>query len=246
MKIHQSRKGFTLVELLTVIAIIGILAAIIIPVVGNVRSSARTAQGVSNLRQIAIATLAFSGENKGRLPEANANAANGYKDFRHRLAPYISASADRTEFNKLFQDPSSSVETADNACHFTANHSAMGLRIADQGGPRRINEYSSPSKVILYHDGSQTYTNPRGGVELSGWAVANGTLGNTWFTSNPEWWAEWANAAIDPGPNTDETLGRGNIRWRAAKETSAKFAFMDGHAAILKKDQVTFGHFLRR
>ncbi|EIP98993.1 prepilin-type N-terminal cleavage/methylation domain-containing protein [Opitutaceae bacterium TAV1] len=60
--------AFTLIELLTVIAIIGILAAIIIPVVGKVRESARRAQCVSNLRQIANAVLLFADDHRGVLP----------------------------------------------------------------------------------------------------------------------------------------------------------------------------------
>lgn len=48
------RQAFTLIELLTVIAIIGILAAIIIPTVGKVRDSAKKAQCVSNLKQIGM------------------------------------------------------------------------------------------------------------------------------------------------------------------------------------------------
>jgi len=46
----KAHRAFTLIELLTGIAIIGILAAILIPTVTRVRSSVRTAQTLSNLR----------------------------------------------------------------------------------------------------------------------------------------------------------------------------------------------------
>jgi len=45
-------RAFTLIELLTVIAIIGVLAAILIPVVGSIREKAAATKSVSNLRQI--------------------------------------------------------------------------------------------------------------------------------------------------------------------------------------------------
>lgn len=63
------RKAFTLIELLTVIAIIGILAAILIPVVGRVRESARRASCVSNIRQFGMAVIMLTDESDGdRIP----------------------------------------------------------------------------------------------------------------------------------------------------------------------------------
>ena len=62
------RRAFTLIELLTVIAIIGILAAIIIPTVGKVRSSATSATCKSNLRQLAMGVILYAGDNKDRIP----------------------------------------------------------------------------------------------------------------------------------------------------------------------------------
>jgi prepilin-type N-terminal cleavage/methylation domain-containing protein/prepilin-type processing-associated H-X9-DG protein len=60
--------AFTLIELLTVIAIIGILAAIIIPVVGKVRSSARSTQCMSNIRQLGLGILIHAQSSRDQLP----------------------------------------------------------------------------------------------------------------------------------------------------------------------------------
>lgn len=62
------KAAFTLTELLTVIAIIGVLAAILIPVAGKVRQTGRQSTCASNLRQIGTAVLAFAGEHKNWLP----------------------------------------------------------------------------------------------------------------------------------------------------------------------------------
>ncbi|RRJ97439.1 prepilin-type N-terminal cleavage/methylation domain-containing protein [Opitutaceae bacterium TAV4] len=64
-------RAFTLVELLTVIAIIGILAGILIPTVATVREKGRTAACMSNLRQVGISLTTYAADNKGRLPVQN-------------------------------------------------------------------------------------------------------------------------------------------------------------------------------
>ncbi len=69
MKQHFFRahrlSAFTLIELLTVIAIIGILAAIIVPTVSKVRQNAKNARCVSSLREWGRAIMFCANDNKG-------------------------------------------------------------------------------------------------------------------------------------------------------------------------------------
>jgi prepilin-type N-terminal cleavage/methylation domain-containing protein/prepilin-type processing-associated H-X9-DG protein len=62
------RRAFTLIELLAVIAIIGVLAAIIIGSVSKVRDAARSATCSSNLRQIGAAFNLYAADNRGLYP----------------------------------------------------------------------------------------------------------------------------------------------------------------------------------
>jgi general secretion pathway protein G len=70
------RQAFTLIELLTVIAIIGILAAILIPVVGRVRDSARNVQCISNIRECGNAIQIMLSESDHQLRTFGSGAGN--------------------------------------------------------------------------------------------------------------------------------------------------------------------------
>jgi prepilin-type N-terminal cleavage/methylation domain-containing protein len=65
---RSHRRGFTLVELLVVIAIIAVLIGLLLPAVQAARESARRSACLSNLRQVGLATLGYTATKKNVLP----------------------------------------------------------------------------------------------------------------------------------------------------------------------------------
>ena len=66
--IARSRKGFTLIELMIVIAIIAILAAILVPNFIRARAQGQVTACKSNLKNIGTALEMYSTDNSGRFP----------------------------------------------------------------------------------------------------------------------------------------------------------------------------------
>ena len=65
----RNQRGFTLVELMIVVAIIGILTAIAFPLYANIQARARVAKAQADVRTLASAAVVYSAHT-GSLPAA--------------------------------------------------------------------------------------------------------------------------------------------------------------------------------
>ncbi len=107
-------RGFTLIELLVVISIIALLISILLPALSAARGAARTAVGLSNLRQLGVATFAYMGENRDAFPPSfvsgaysnavvgDASLATGWQALLDR---YIRADNSSNQTLDVFRDP---------------------------------------------------------------------------------------------------------------------------------------------
>jgi prepilin-type N-terminal cleavage/methylation domain-containing protein/prepilin-type processing-associated H-X9-DG protein len=109
------QRGFTLIEVLVVIAIIGVLVALLLPAVQAAREAARRAQCTNNLKQIGLATHNYV-QTHGVLPPGYVSAWDpvflkeigaGW-GWASMILPYMDQNPlyDNIDFRRKIQDPS--------------------------------------------------------------------------------------------------------------------------------------------
>lgn len=92
-RVQTRRAGFTLVELLAVIAIIALLAGLLIPVIASSTHAARASSCLANVRALQMAHLSYAEAHKGfladaRLPHGGADLGSA-ESFVATLQPFL-------------------------------------------------------------------------------------------------------------------------------------------------------------
>ena len=119
--------GFTVVELLVVVAIVGLLVALLVPSLSQARALARVSACLSNQKQIGIGIVLYAKDANNSLPlgrnDFEATTGGGWLWFK-RISPLVNAPVSTTmtdNTNTVFACPSH-----DRAQRFTA----YGLRLS--------------------------------------------------------------------------------------------------------------------
>ena len=102
------RRAFTLLELLVTIAVIGILAALLLPTLSRAKRAAQGASCASNLRQLIQAWFMYSDENNGQLP-CNADGQDGQGIFTNWVAGTMTLPAEATNTAMLINPQESAL-----------------------------------------------------------------------------------------------------------------------------------------
>ena len=225
--VNSCNRGFSLVELLTVVAILGVLAAIIIPSISAIRVNSLRTASASNLREWAGALLLFSSEQGQKIPYEGTYDQPSWSQVR---AP----SETNAWFNVLPEyvesPPLSSLRSSsdyDRMIDGKSIHSAPGIEIEERDNRRR--------PMFSYMMNSQIYSNEGIAVSNSGSDLIRLSL-----IANPSrtiFITETRTSLDDGAPNEDNdriarAKGRNNsISYRYNNQTNV--AFLDGHVATV-------------
>lgn len=175
----KSTKGFTLIEVLVVVAIIALLISILLPSLSAARAQSRTTLCLANLHQAGIAMTTYSVEHKGYVPRGG-NVENYWsKGEVHWTTVVIrqmggnmqgilaQANKDGNRLNDLlwealkkqevFHCPErASTATADEAISYCINAFSKKPGGAEVNKPTPLTDWKYPSRVIYLTEIEQT------------------------------------------------------------------------------------------
>lgn len=146
MTVVRNYRGMSLIELLVVVAIICILAALLMPALGYVNDTRKKAKCASNLRQIGQGVISYAGDHDGVLPIVfDGTAHNGEQFWYNTVA--VSLGLDTWaawQANGLFRCP---------GCTTPAPNYTMSWALSENNQPLRMQQLSRTSRSVIAADG---------------------------------------------------------------------------------------------
>ena len=144
-------RGFTLVELLVVIAVIAILAGLMVPALIGARDRAQSVVCLSNLRQLQTAWLMYASDQSERLSPSETDAVfpNGARWVNGCMFPAYDPNGDRTNRALLLAPgPGHLGPYLKSADVFHCPSDQSTTNIFGRRGPRRVRSYAMNQYIV--------------------------------------------------------------------------------------------------
>lgn len=167
-RISKYRAAFTLIEILVVLAIIGVLAAILFPALSGARESGRIAVCSSNLKQIYLGMQQYLNDSNQIYPSST-NYITPFCGWANLLHPYVKST-------EIFECPNDETNRFEPGCPADAGGEKQTLRNGSysynclrSGEQRPINasKVGRPADVALFLDGTGLEIGPFGSGSCS-------------------------------------------------------------------------------
>ena len=247
MKHRTRRLGFTLIEMLVVIAILAVLAAILFPVFSRARENGRRTSCLSNLKQIGLGIAQYTQDYDGAYPLGL--QADWNYGWPTTTEPYIKSI-------QVFRCPSDDTQTqapdwtldwaglpisyaanglmtCEGDCNNATNGQLLGVMQMAQpwikDNPRRLSSVARPAQVVLVAEKHNRDT-----VAANGFSVLSSFSPGMLFSGTSDW-DDFGAGDIPDGTRAGAAFSHGpDGAVSTAHLGTSNFLFCDGHAKALK------------